>query len=87
MYEFRIYDEYEKYGDYDDGIYYPDRDEADADCLILQKFADSKENLIELFNELIKEYEGYTYCIREDGDVHLGGVFSPDDIEIIEEDW
>lgn len=84
-YQIRIYDEYEKYGGYDDGIYYPNRDKEDVDCLVYLETASTKKEIIKIWNKLIKKYEGWTYCIREDGDVIVGGIFDPNDIEILEE--
>ena len=72
---------------YSDSIYRHAEKDVCKDDIQIEKTANTKDYLIELWYDLLKEYEGWTYCIKNvvDDEIITGGVFDPSDIEYIEE--
>ena len=87
-YRIIVWNENYSFENYDDLVYR--KPHAEIDYLNTVKAwteAKDKTSLIELWKKFLKTYEGYTYCIRDMSDDHImvGGVYDPNDIDIIED--
>lgn len=72
---------------YDDEIYRTDEASVPLQAVLLEARVNTAETLIELWQHLLAEYEGCTYCVK---DLPLdklitGGVYDPSDIDYINE--
>ena len=72
---------------YDDGIYTVEEAKVNRKDILRERTADTLKGIIAVWHELLEEYVGYTYCVKDvDADqVLVGGVYDPDDVEVLEE--
>lgn len=72
---------------YDDEIYRTDEASVPLQAVLLEARVNTAETLIELWQHLLVNYEGYTYCVKNIGKnvIITGGVFDPSDIDYINE--
>lgn len=85
-YKIIVWNENYSFGNYDDDIYRKRDDDIDyMHELKMWSMSPGNNELKFLWEKYLKEYEGYTYCVRDTLDDHIivGGVFDPGDWEII----
>lgn len=86
-YAIRVYKAKYSFDRYDDYIYMLPEAEVDTNDVLVERWADTIEEIIKQWYILINKYEGYTYCVKDVGDdsVIIGGVFDPGDVDCLEE--
>jgi hypothetical protein len=86
-YAIRVYKAKYSFDRYDDYIYMLPESKVDTNDILVERWADTIEELIKKWYVLVDKYEGYTYCVKdvEHDSVIIGGVFDPGDVECLEE--
>ncbi len=86
-YVIRIYTKDYSFSNYDDSIYEVPEKEVNFKDILLQNYTNTIQELLFFWNKLIKDYEGYTYCVKDviDEVIIVGGIFDPSGKEIINE--
>ena len=85
-YAIRVYDGRYGFSNYDDYVYTLPEAQVNKSDIMVERFAETKADIIKHWSTLISKYEGFTYCVKdiEKDHVIVGGVFDPDDIEVLE---
>lgn len=80
-YAIRVYKAKYSFDKYDDYIYMLPESEVNAKDILVERWANTKGELINEWDILINKYEGFTYCVKdvENDQVLIGGVFDPGD--------
>lgn len=83
-YVIRIYKMKYCFDNYDDNIYRVSDRDVNPDDVRITRYADDQQELLRVWKELLKKYEGYTYAIWDTKQdcIITGGVFDPSD-----DDW
>ena len=85
-YRIIIWNENYSFENYDDHIYRKPHAEINYSTEIKTwTEVKNKKALKEMWQELLRTYEGYTYCVRDMENDHnmVGGVYDPNDIDVI----
>ena len=86
-YALRVYISSYCFERYDDGIYTVEESKVNRKDILAERTADTLEGIVAVWHELLDEYVGYTYCVKDvfEDTVLIGGVYDPDDVEVLEE--